>query len=341
MSGEMNSGPEYPPPRCSGLSNASMALLLGLALSTTMAHRKFSTNLCKANIEQRREIHERILHNSIEPPYRYRVFFPLLTEGLSRALGYSPLGSVYPPGALLDGAQFSVVFASLATAYIAFAAFLSFWFPREIAVLGGALLAAVIPSSITGFYIDGDFVTLAFYALGLLGFASGKLRWVSLVFVVGALHRVQIVFLVALYVAFEAARGRLLEAKTVQTTGAYLGLFALVYYLVRDVRGSAPTPYTVYHHLYGNIDLMPEIFVLWGSIVLPTVLLALVGFGRKPRFFRYATIALAPYIVAFPLKGNLWELAKALPMFLILIPMALCTLFPCHGACNADGEGKP
>jgi len=34
------------------------------------------------------------------------------------------------------------------------------------------------------------------------------------------------------------------------------------------------------------------------------------------------------YVLAFFLKGNLWELAKALPMYLILIPLSLFALFP-------------
>ena len=313
----------------------AIALLLGLALLTAITHREFSTDF-RPHREMRQELHRLILSNEAQPPYRYRVLYPYATAGLGWALRHTPLSLFYAPANLLDTAQFCVVIVALAAAYIAFSTFLLEWFSETEALLGTVILAALIPSTVTGYYMDGDFVTLALYALGLLGFVRGRIRWVSLIFLVGGLHRMQLVFLAVLYVAFEAARGRLLERKVVQNTGAYLVIFGIVHYLVRDVRGDAPTDYTAFRHIYGNLHMLPKIWGLWGSIVAPIAVLALVGFGRKPRFLQYAAVALVPYLAVFPFKGNMWELAKALPIFLILIPMALFTLSPSASSREAE-----
>jgi hypothetical protein len=50
------------------------------------------------------------------------------------------------------------------------------------------------------------------------------------------------------------------------------------------------------------------------------------AFKRSIRYFKLAFLSLGVYGALFFVNGNLWEMAKFLPAFIIMIPMGLQTL---------------
>jgi hypothetical protein len=53
------------------------------------------------------------------------------------------------------------------------------------------------------------------------------------------------------------------------------------------------------------------------------VVLSIFAFKKSSGFYRLSFLSLLAYSVLFFLNGNIWELAKFLPAFLIMIPMGL------------------
>ncbi|MBM4043603.1 MAG: hypothetical protein FJ279_00665 [Planctomycetes bacterium] len=305
-------------------------LLVALGLMSASVHHRLCGLTVKAEgfETMRLEHHNGVLSGVIMPPYRYRVLAPVAAEALQALLSPFVGNGPEKKAQRLAIAYFLIVFGSLAIAYGLFFACLRQWFDPRAALVGCLFLAAVVPLSITGYFMDDDFITLVLYALGFWLFMTARDSLLPFVVFIGTFNREQIAFLVVLWLAYHLANGTGGRRRTIAIAlGCMLG-FAVPYLSLRYLCGSAPTMYTISFHAQENLAHLGRIAGSWSVQVLAFAVLALLGLRRAPAFLRYALATLPVYILAFFLKGKMWELGKALPMYLILIPLSLFALFP-------------
>jgi hypothetical protein len=59
-------------------------------------------------------------------------------------------------------------------------------------------------------------------------------------------------------------------------------------------------------------------------------LLAILGFGRAPRFVKRTTALLAVYLPAYLIFGYWYEVRLLMPLYPVLLPLALSGLYQPH-----------
>lgn len=276
------------------------------------------------HIGARIDLADAVLAGQAEPPYQYRVLKPLAGRGLETLL--APL---IGNGRLRHVVSYSLItLAAFASAFSAFYLYLRKFFSRNAALIGLLLLQVVVPLSVTGYYMEGDFIALALYALGLYLMVSDNDIYLPAVVGLAALNREQSVFLVLLYALYLVGRRQAQGKKLVILASCFAVWFAAVLG-TRLYFGFRPTRYTVAVHIAHNTDLgtlARSIVPLWIAEVASSVALCVLAFPRSGLFFQLSFLSLIPYAALFFLNGNLWELAKFLPAFLVLIPMGLQVL---------------
>ncbi|MEP0807291.1 MAG: hypothetical protein HRF47_17550 [Chloroflexota bacterium] len=298
-----------------------LILLVTLALISTWY---VSRTVILPNIDVRIEHIDRIFSNQQTPPYQYRVLKPLLGKLFETTI------SPFIPGirgrhvlsyGLLDFMTFLGIF-------FAFHAYLRRNFSASASMIGVLALQAVIPLSTSGYYMEGDFINLLFFILGLSIIRQEKYGWFPLLMGLGALNREQTVFLLLWYLA-HLIEQQTLTLRRLRYAFAGLLLWLAAFTAVRMYFGLKPTPYPFTLHIASNTNvgiLFTSILPLWLSNVAGFVVLAALAFRKSDLFHRLAFLSLLIYIAFFFINGNLWELAKFLPAYLILIPMSLQTL---------------
>jgi hypothetical protein len=300
-------------------ANRSMAMLVLLlsVVSTTYVAARLIVRFAPERIAFVRLI----LTDHAESPYQYRVFKPLVGEAIGHLLTPfvgTPIGQHIAAYSLISFLAFLGLYAS-------FGLYLRHLFSEKAALLGLALLQVVIPLSVTGFYMEGDFITAAFYAFGLLLMVLEKDAYLPLLIGIATLNREQMIFLVVLYGAWLVTQQRL-SRRTVAILVSCVIAYAVVFVGLRLGLGFKPSRYTAAYHIAANTsrhNLLEKIVPLWLGEVGGFVLMSIIAFRRSNRFFRVAFLILIPYVVMFFLNGLLWETGKFLPAFLVLIPMAL------------------
>jgi hypothetical protein len=196
------------------------------------------------------------------------------------------------------------------------------------AFLGLALLQVVIPLSITGYDVNGDFITLFFYLLGLNLVFSGREDYLPLVIGIATFNREQIIFLLAFYLAYRLGHPQGIDKRALRVVILSLVAFIAAYLSVRYVFGFKVNPATPQLAIANNTDPQRLLYIalLWSAQVAGFVALCALAFKRSIRYFKLAFLSLGIYGALFFVNGNLWEMAKFLPAFIIMIPMGLQAL---------------
>ena len=277
-----------------------------------------------SNIPSRISISNVILDGQADPPYRYRILKPLTARILQKLMSpvmSDPWVQHVISYSLITLAAFAGVFSLL---YL----YLRKFFSQNASMIGLLFLQAVIPLSITfniGIYMEGDFIALAFYMLGLCLMVYGKDIYLPIVIGVATLNREQMVFLAFLYGIYLFSQPQVSGKKLAILTACFAAWF-IVFMGVRMYFGFKPSNFTYALHISHNLDmgkLTRKIIPLWLAEVAPSIVLCVLAFSRSNRFFRLSFISLSLYAAMFFFTGNMWELAKFLPAFLVMIPMAL------------------
>jgi len=300
---------------------AAGLLLATLTLSSTWYVFK---HVIQPHVVARRTFVDQVLGGTAEAPYQYRVLHPLLGHGLESALP-SAFGDEWRHCAAY-GLVMLVCFAGI---YGFFHAWLRMLFTPATALLGSVMLALPLPLAVTGHIVEGDFVTLLVFSLGFWLMATGREVWLPLLVGLGTLNREQTAYLIVFFAASLAARRSLGGRREQALLAASVMAFLAVFLGVRAFYGPRPNPYGVAFNVAHNMsprNLREAIAPLWLAEVVGPAVLAGMAFRRTTTFLRLGFLALGPYLVLFVLNGLLIEMAKFLPAFLVLIPMALQTL---------------
>lgn len=278
-------------------------------------------NVILPNIDRRMEHESKILSGQMEPPYQYRLLEPLLG-----AAGRAAVSLFTENERAQHVVSYALIsFAAFLGVFVSFYFYLRLDFSENASLMGTLLLQAVIPLSVTGMYMEGDFINLLFYILALILIRRGKDRWLPVLFVLGALNREQFVFMALWYILYLIAK-RKAAISTALLAAACLLAWGAAFLGTRLVFGFAPTQYTIALHVARNTDavnLFLAVIPLWAAEVAGFAFLCVLAFRSSNWFYRLSFLSLLPYSVLFFLNGNLWELAKFLPAFTAMIPMSL------------------
>src|SRR5262249_44801810 len=158
-----------------------------------------------------------------------------------------------------------------------------------------AWFAAIVPLTVSGFILEGDFVTVAFYLAGLLLVVHEKDGWVPLLVAVGSTNREQMGFFVAFHAAFLLGRGRLWAAPKLLALAGSLAAWGAVYLGLRAWLGWAPNPFTTALNVAQNLNpLLLEVATvpLWLAVVAGFVTLCVLAWRRSNLFFRAGLVLL-------------------------------------------------
>jgi len=262
-----------------------------------------------------------IYSNNSEPPYQYRILQPWLARILQIPL--STLG--YSPEQLHVVSHSLVILFVFISIYYLFALYLAMLFSETTVVIGLLLFQACVPLSISGFYMDGDFFTVLFYLISLILLLRKKDAFLPFVILLSTMNREQTIFIVLLYGIYLYSQNELF-GKRLGTLILCVATYLLVYWGIRLGFGLRSTQYTVLLHLANNTNLpnlVGQILPLWTAEVFGLVILSFMAYRKSNRFFKLSFISLTLYFSLFFINGNLWELGKFLPAFLIMIPISL------------------
>lgn len=268
---------------------------------------------------------EHILRGEMEPPYQFRLF-----EHAAARVFSLPARALFETEVHRHIFSYSVsLFFCLLGVQILLGRYLSAWFSRPTVLLGQSLFTALVPLSITGFFVDGDFFTLLYYLGGFVLLRAGRDAWLPLLVFIGTFNREQSVFLVVFYAASLFGKRRLWRRRSLLLIAGSLLSFAVVFLGLRAAFGFPKSRYTFALHIAHNTDpanFFPHVLPLWMAVVLGVFGLAAIAAQRASRSFRFLFASLLPYGVLYFLHGNMWELAKFLPAHLVMLPLALQAL---------------
>lgn len=275
-------------------------------------------------VDERIELTNRILSGEQSPPYQYRLLKPILGRAFETAI--SPLiGDRRWQHIIAYGLLTFMTFLGI---FPSFYSYLQRDFSGTTPLIGVLALQVVIPLSITGYYMEGDFVNLLFYIIGLSLIRQEKDEYLPVLVGLGALNREQFVFILIWYFAYSIGQKRLTLRRVLLASASLLVWFA-VYIGIRMYFGFKPSQYTIALHMASNTNmgvLFTSILPLWISNVAGFVILSILAFRKSNAFHRLSFLSLLVYVALFFVNGNMWELAKFLPAYLIMIPMSLQTL---------------
>ena len=280
----------------------------------------------------REELHKHIVGGPAPSPYRYRLLVPHLVElAIRMASAYtSPKWAFLLSYFIYDLVAFVVLFGSLLW-------YLRGWFDRLASLLGVLLVASTIPVVVRDQYFQpwsyldaGVFVI----ALGLI--RKGRALLLAVVTVIATLNRetaifIPFAFLIANFgVLRKTLDGSIVRCPTVARLVVLTLCWALVYGGVRLAEGDAPRVITVPE--MWTLNIKPENLLrtltqhcFFGVLLYP---LALLGYRRAPRFARELTIIIPFYMALLALFSLWWEVRLLMPLYPILLPLALSAVFP-------------
>jgi hypothetical protein len=127
-------------------------------------------------------------------------------------------------------------------------------------------------------------------------------------------------------VIYLISQQKIFDRKKILIVAVCFSVFLSVFFGTRLFYGFKPTQYTIGLHIAYNTDvgkLILSIIPLWFAEVVGLTILCTFAFRRSNLFFKLSFLSLGSYTALFFVKGNMWELAKFLPAFIILIPMSL------------------
>lgn len=307
-------GQTSPPNRRLG----SLALAAVFVAATAVTALDYGIGPGDDTLLARRDIHKGILNQTTKAPDRYRVLAPAVIEVPTRVLSrFMPYDTAYD--------RASVVFYLLAMAALVAAqyAYLRVWFTAEQALIGVLLIACTLRITIRQHdYAPSSYLEPSFFALGLLAILHGRRGWFALLVAIATLNRETAIFLIALFAVTQP-----LTKDTMKSVAGYFAIWLVIFVGLRFLGGDAER--------YWTIDLVfrTNVSQLWLAAFNITLLLgafwvfALFGLSRAPAFVRRSALVIPAYLAAVAIWGIWWEVRLLMPLFPLVLPLALSYLF--------------
>jgi hypothetical protein len=212
-------------------------------------------------------------------------------------------------------------------ALLLFGRLLTTWFRDELVTIGTLYMIAVLP--LTYFlvsYHPWDRLALVSWLLALLALRANRILLFAILLPFAVAIKYDIVLLPGLYFLAN------LQAKTWRrTTLITAGLFAIsfgTYFALKALRPGGFEPRSLGGYVATNFGHMRE-FLLWYPPLLAfavPLLLAAIGFRHANQFIRASAVCGILLFVPLFLQAFFAEFRAQVPMFVLLMPCALCGL---------------
>jgi hypothetical protein len=278
------------------------------------------------NYEDKYKRHTSIINNTVEYPYKYRlvnpyiaqVYFTVFKLALSEKTAFMTAYTM----------QNFIVFLFL---FFAVKKFFSVWFDEWGTIISLLLFAALIPLSLTGYDTLGDMTTAGLMALGFYFINTDKIKLLYPVVFIGAFNEFQIILLILFYFfgKKENFKSKSAWINSILLVAAFLFAYLIIYFLRGGKAGNDEVVWYFTKDAAFN-SANPNFVILWAVMILPLLFYALKNIKMKPEFLRRNLYTVLPvfYVLVFFFMARMREIDKALTIFLILIPLAVYSLFP-------------
>ncbi|MEW6040113.1 MAG: hypothetical protein AB1633_01150, partial [Elusimicrobiota bacterium] len=286
-----------------------LVLYLTLSIITVFIHNIIVDRPFHKN---RVELHRQVIANQAPSPIQYRIFVYYIAEGLIR------LGLKFEEAYWL----IRVVFVFLSA--LLFHLFMKKWFEDTLCLCGTLFMFAVLPLTYWGYYMQPtDSVNLFFFIIAYWLIREKKDLLLSPLLFAATFNREAPVILPLVFLFYRYDELPLKEL--------------LIKFFVYCF--SAGIVYFGLPKIFGIHDAYEEVFVLWRNLrnyrafLYPALLFSVFlflpwkEFAARPKFLRRAALLipfflLMHYLITLPMETRLF-----LPLFPIVIPLGLMTLF--------------
>ena len=269
----------------------------------------------------RRDIHRGILNQTTRVPDRYRWLAAAIVELPTRLLA-----TAMPYEVAFDRASTVFYLAAFTALLWSLFAYLRLWFTDEQALIGALIVACTIRITLRQHdYAPYSYLEASLFALGLLAIAR---RWLVLFYglvTLAAFNRETGIFLVALYVATNSW-----SRQTASHGAALLLIWGAIFAGTRIVGGEAERYWSLERVLNTNLS-QPGLAAFNITLFLGAFWwLALRGWHAAPEFVRRSARVAPIYLFTVAVWGIWWEVRLLMPIYPIVVPLALSCLFKPH-----------
>lgn len=279
-------------------------------------------------------LHREIIAGTAQSPYRYRVLVPFASEGLTRALS-----SALP---FADSFLWAyAIYDLLATFFLLAMLFVwsKTWFTPEQSLIGVLFVAATMPMALQDHYFQPwSLLEAALFCAGLFAIHRRRALLLFCLVAVASLNRETAVFLpLAFLLTIEAADLRREDGgrnwRPLLLFAGLLLTWGTVYWGLRLWRGDAPHIETIEGLIALNTKRENLVYAMENATLFLGAfwIFAALGLRRAPRFLRRAAWIVPFYLATILVWGVWYEVRLLMPLYAVLIPLGLFTLFPERG----------
>ncbi|MEO8208981.1 MAG: hypothetical protein ABI840_00355 [bacterium] len=293
-----------------------------IVLLTSISSQIISDGTIKPNVPLRMAVQDSILTGQMEAPYQYRIVKPLLGYAVQKIVSRFQRD---PVKAHIISYHINIFLVFLGI-FTFFYFYLRIFFSENVCMIGLLLLLIIIPLGVTSVWEEGDYITLLFYIIGFNLMFRHKDIFLPLLIAIGTLNRDQIIFFVVFYIIFLYDQKNLFTKRSLLLIMLCFAGYFISYFSMRLYFGFKVNLYTAEMNSSTNIDNWKAILGLWIEQVSVYLILSIIAFRKSTIFFRLSLLSLILYVIIFFFNSIMSQIAKILPAYLILIPMALQTL---------------
>ena len=271
--------------------------------------------------QERLDTHSRIVNRTARAPERYRVLVPYLLEppvrALTRFMPYEKaFGRVY------------AAFYLLAITVMLYALHLSLrtFFTTEQALVGVLVAASTLPMALRYHaYSPYSLLEPTFFALALVWLREQRHVRLVLLMLVATLNRET-----GIFIAFFLLAVAPLDRPHLRRAAVLLTIWAATFLGLRWYAGDAPRYFDLQTTWHGNTHTLEQLAIAATSWILRLGafwLYAAIGISRAPAFVRRSALVLPAYALTILVWGTWVEVRLWLPMYPVILPLALSYLF--------------
>ncbi len=265
----------------------------------------------------RREIHRGIIDHTARDPDRYRWLAAHIVEPPVRLLS-----TVMPRDQAFDRVSTAFYFAAIAGLLWSLFACLRLWFTDDAALIATLVAACTLRITMRQHdYAPYSFLEPIFVALSILAIHAGRYAWLGALIALASFNRETAVFLVLLHlVTSDWSRAAWIR------TFVYAAIWAAVFVAVRIASGEGDRYWSIDLILRTNLSqprlALANITMLLGAFWL----FAVMGWSRAPGLVRRSALIIPAYLVTIAIWGIWWEVRLLMPLYPILLALALSYL---------------
>ncbi|MFH1564099.1 MAG: hypothetical protein ABIF11_11905 [Nitrospirota bacterium] len=305
-------------------------LYLPLALITTYIHIRFTGKFgYEWGVFGRPNGHSAVIDGIAFAPTQYRILMPFCAEFIHQILKIS-----------IPDAYYLLRVMTTFLALLLFHVYLKRWFDTPKAIIGTLYLVASLPLSYMFWPYSADMFNLIIWTLGFIVIRDNKGNWLYPLLIIGVFNYEGIVFLTLVYFFYHFRE--MPFKKLILRTVSYLLVFGLIMFALRLRYGVLPNFMDNKVHLIGypmyqfNLTMYSNLFkyLSWTTPGLFIFLLfgffwilAFVDMNKKPKFLTKGIWIIPFYLIFHLFFASFAETRVFLPLFLLLIPSGLFSLF--------------